>query len=334
MIEIDGSYGEGGGQIVRTAIALSATTGKNVKIYNIRKFRSNPGLKQQHIKTLETAARICNAQIDGEYLGSLGISFFPGEIMGGYFDVDIKTAGSITLLLQCIMPLVLKSNEDIQFKITGGTDVAWSPTIDYLIHVTVTALSKMGYTCDIKNIRRGYYPKGMGVVYANLKPKKLHKFDFSYQKSTVPRIYGISHCSNLPEHIAQRQAESATYHLNYKNFDCNIATDVTNTLSTGTGITLWKNFCGGSALGKRGFPAEDVGKKAANNVSVELESGADVDINLADQLIPYMGLVPGCSYTVRDITQHTKTNIWVTEQFLDVEFNIMEENGLFRVTSQ
>lgn len=333
MIEIDGSYGEGGGQIVRTAVTLSAAAGKNIKIYNIRKNRPVPGLKHQHVKTLETAACLCNADVTGLFLNSSNIGFFPGEIKGGCFRANIGTAGSITMLLQCIMPLATQTTEDIQLEITGGTDVAWSPTIDYLKYVTVPALSKMGYSCDINTIRRGYYPAGMGIVHANLKPSKLHHFDFSSSKPAVSKVSGISHCSNLPEHIVQRQADSAAQYLNTQNVDSTIRTEVLNNPSTGTGITLWKGHFGSSALGKRGLPAEKVGKTAAKNLIMELESDATVDVHLADQLIPYMGLFPGCSYTARELTQHTKTNIWVTEQFLDVKFNITKENNLYRVCS-
>ncbi|MFP4654938.1 MAG: RNA 3'-terminal phosphate cyclase [Methanohalobium sp.] len=333
MIKIDGSYGEGGGQIVRTAVALSAATGKNIKIHSIRKNRPNPGLKHQHVKTLETATRVCNAEVTGVSLNSSSVEFFPGDIKGSCFRVDIGTAGSITLLLQCIMPLVTQTAEDIQLEITGGTDVAWSPTIDYLKYVTVPALSKMRFSCDINTIRRGYYPVGMGVVHANLKPSKLHKFDFTSYRPSISKISGMSHCSNLPEHIAQRQKKSASQHLNTRNFDSDILTEVLNNPSTGTGITLWRGFFGSSELGKRGLPAEKIGKKAAENLTMELESEATVDIHLADQLIPYMGLFPGCSYTVRELTKHTKTNIWVTEQFLDVNFKIIKENNLFWVSS-
>ncbi len=329
MVEIDGSYGEGGGQIVRTAVALSAVTGEDVKVTNIRKNRPEPGLKAQHLKAIQTAALICDADVTGLSLHSTGISFSPEEIRGGKHEIDIGTAGSISLLLQCLMPAAAQARGELELTITGGTDVAWSPSIDYLRNVTNTALSKMGSDCEIEVLARGYYPKGGGRVRARISPSELKGYDFTMEKC---KISGISHCSNLPEHVAKRQADSASESVKFAGFGCHIDTEYAQQFSTGSGITLWCGLLGGSALGKRGLPAEKVGRSAAVELLTELGSGASVDVHLADQLIPYMGLSGGGSYTVRELSQHTRTNIWVTEQFLGVVFNIQKRGKLVEVS--
>lgn len=329
MIKIDGSYGEGGGQIVRTAVALSAVTGEEVCVKNIRKNRPEPGLKAQHVKAIQTAALICDAYVTGLSLQSTRISFSPKEIRGGKHEIDIGTAGSISLLLQCLMPAAAHARDELELIIRGGTDVAWSPPIDHLINVTNNALSKMGYDCEIEVLARGYYPKGGGCVRARIEPSELKCYDFTMEKC---QISGISHCSNLPEHVAKRQADSAAESVNAAGFGCQINTEYAQHISTGSGITLWCGLLGGSALGKRGLPAEKVGRSAAKELLTELESGASVDVHLADQLIPYMGLSGGGSYTVRELSQHTRTNIWVTEQFLDVVFKIQKRGKLVEVS--
>ncbi|WP_292380833.1 RNA 3'-terminal phosphate cyclase [Methanosarcina sp. UBA289] len=330
MLEIDGSYGEGGGQLVRTAVALSAVTGKEIRVTNIRKNRPNPGLKQQHLKALEAAARIFKAQISGLFPGSTELSFAPVEIEGGKYDIDIGTAGSITLLLQCIMPALPFAKEEVELTVKGGTDVAWSPTIDYLQHVTLRALERLGYSASVTLKEHGYYPKGGGKVSAYFKPCRLQGFHFL--KEEEEKIKGISHASNLPTHVPLRQAEAASIRLMEAGYQSQIETQSFEAFSTGSGITLWTGYIGGSALGKRGLPAERVGKSAADEIIPELRAGASVDTHLADQLIPYMALAGDSSYTVRELSLHTATNIWITEQFLDVKFKIEEKEGLFEIS--
>lgn len=329
MLEIDGSYGEGGGQIVRTAVALSAVTGREIRITKIRKNRQNPGLKQQHLKALETAARICEAQVSGLFPGSTELSFVPKEIKGGKYSIDIGTAGSISLLLQCLMPALPFAKEKTELTIIGGTDVAWSPTIDYLQQVTLKALEQLGYAGRIVLHEHGYYPKGGGKVSAFFEPCNLHGYHFLKEEK---EIRGISHASNLPAHVPLRQAEAARIRLLEAGYPSQIETRSFSAISTGSGITLWTGHLGGSALGARGLPAENVGRSAAEEIITDMKTEASVDIHLADQLIPYMAFAGESSYTVRELSPHTLTNIWITEQFLVVKFNIEEKEGFFKVS--
>ncbi|MDP2766338.1 MAG: RNA 3'-terminal phosphate cyclase, partial [Candidatus Methanoperedens sp.] len=252
------------------------------------------------------------------------------KIKAGVYEIDIGTAGSISLFLQCLMPAAIHAAETVRIKITGGTDVLWSPSIDYLRFVTMGALSQIGYDCKLTLIRRGYYPRGGGCVEAIINPSSMEKTNFD--RNTCPIVEVISHSSGLPDHVAERQAASAEKLLRQEGYESRISLEVDDYPSTGSGITLWCGTMGGSALGKPGLRAEKVGESAAKAILSELSSGAGVDVYLADQLIPYIALAGGGSFTTRIITPHTKTNIWVTEQFLDVKFRIEEmETGLFRV---
>ena len=343
MITIDGSYGEGGGQIIRTAVALSAVTREDITIYNIRSARPRPGLKPQHLMAVKTAAKMTGAQVEGLKISSTELTFKPKDIIGGHYVVDIGTAGSITLLLQCLMPAAATSKEHITLDITGGTDVAWSPPVDYMSHVLLPVLTSMGLKCNIKVNQRGYYPKGGGQVRAEIAPSFIIGVELEQEpgqeqeqkvepKKKHDTITGISHSSNLPEHVTRRQADSALAVLGAVGYGASIDTENFRCLSTGSGITLWCGHMGGSALGKRGLPAEKVGQAAADEIIAELGSVAAVDVHLADQLIPYMGLAGSGSFTVREVSEHTSTNIWVVEQFLDVKFGIKKQNdGLSRI---
>lgn len=330
-MRLDGSYGEGGGQILRTAVALSAVTGKPVEIHSIRKMRPKPGLAAQHVKAVEAVSSICDAEIEGCSLHSTYLSFKPAKIKGGTYNIDIGTAGSITLLLQCLMPAAMHAPSPVKLTITGGTDVAWSPPIDYLRYVTLGALSRMGYECALRLVRRGYYPRGGGCIEATINLSTLKKT--SFDKNPCNIVEGISHSSGLPAHVAQRQATSAEKILREEGYISSISLEMKDETSTGSGITLWCGTAGGSTLGKPGLRAEKVGSTAAVSILRELKPGAGVDIYLADQLIPYLALARGGSFTTRSLTPHARTNMWVTEQFLDVKFKIEELNtGLFLVS--
>lgn len=338
MIEIDGSFGEGGGQIVRTAVALSAVTGKSVHISKIRQGRPKPGLAPQHAHAILALASICRAKSTGIAPGSSEISFSPGEIHGGSYDISIGTAGSTTLLLQCLLPALLRANAPSTLSVQGGTDVQWSPTIDYFCNVFLPALQRFGAKVSLELVKRGYYPQGQGKVICHIEPSELQAAhlepgDFSngthYRSET--EIWGVSHCSNLPEHVARRQADIAVEVLQQAGFEAHIALEILRLPSTGSGITLWSRssgaYIGASSLGKRGLPAEKVGKSAAEELILELTSGASADVHLADQLIPYLALAGG-SYSTRELSLHTRTNIWTASQFLERKISISRKDIL------
>ncbi len=329
MIEIDGSYGEGGGSIVRMASVFSAISRKPFRIYNIRAKRPRPGLAAQHLKAVETVAGLCSGETEGLKTGAVEFEFHPGEIRGGEFRVDIGTAGSITLVLQCIMPVAMKADRKSVFTISGGTDVAWAPTIDYLRYVTLPVLRDNGYNGEIQLVKRGYYPVGGGIVNAFISPSRLGKMELKASEEKV--IQGISHCTNLPEHIPARQARASSKLLEKHGLKPEIRIENAKDGGAGSGITLWSNGKGGSALGERGKTAEKVGEEAALALIAELKSSAHVDVHLADQLIPYLALSGG-SYTARELSMHARTNIWVAEQFLDIKIETEKAADLFKIS--
>ena len=332
MIEIDGSYGEGGGQIVRTSVALSAVTGKSVLIKKIRQGRPKPGLAAQHAQAIRALGQICNAEIKGAEPGSSEVLFCPQEICGGSRRVEIGTAGSVTLLMQCLLPALLHAEKRTSLQVQGGTDVQWSPTVDYFRNVFLPALSFFGGRAGLQLLRRGYYPRGQGEVLLEVEPSHLKSAHISYEpfNPAQNRIMGISHCSNLPQHVAERQAASAIERLQEAGYEAEILQETGRLASTGSGITLWTAGKGASSLGERGLPAEKVGRRAAEEMVRELESPAAVDAHLADQLIPYLALAGG-SFTVSEISLHTKTNIWTAGHFLEAKFEIRAKEGIFSI---
>lgn len=338
-VEIDGSYGEGGGQIIRTAVALSAVTGRPVRIEKIRANRPNPGLAAQHLNAVDAVRRICDAEVKGLKLRSTTLEFSPSEIRGGRFEINIGTAGSITLLLQCLIPAALFAEEVTSLRIIGGTDVAWSPPFDFYKNVFLRALREMGCEVSLKLLRRGYYPKGGGVVEAYIEPMSNGLKGFVLTELEGGRrsneVKGVSHCGSLPRHVAERQARAAARALERSGYAADIEVETAETACPGSGITLWQDFKAGSSLGERGKRAEAVGEEAAAAILSELESAATVDVHLADQLVPYMALAAAdgeaSEIRVREVTKHLDTNIHITQKFLDVKFTVEKLDDTFAV---
>lgn len=332
MIKIDGSYGEGGGQILRSAVALSCIAGEDVEIYNIRANRPKPGLKAQHMKGVEAAKLLCDADVEGLRIGSTRLVFRPGKVRVRDLKIDIGTAGSIALILQTILPPLLHTGKECRLIITGGTDVSWSPSIDYFRFVTAKVLEEMGAKVNVELIRRGYYPKGGGEVIIEIGETTLTGRKFSEKKTDV--VYGVSHCSNLPAHVAERQARTAKKILESNGYSAEIKTEVSRGFSTGSGITLFTTYKGSVALGEKGKPAERVGEEAAHEILEELNRRGAFDRHLADQvMIPAVVAKGETEYTATEITLHTRSNAYVINSFFDgaakIEGNTIRINGVF-----
>jgi len=321
MIEIDGSYGEGGGQILRTSIALSCLTGEEIRIDKIRANRPKPGLAMQHLKGVEAAKLISDAEVEGLRQGSTTLVFKPGKLRKGKFRIDIGTAGSVTLILQTILLPALKAGGN--FEIRGGTDVSWSPPFDYMKNVTIKALSNMKAEISAELVSRGYYPKGGGLIRISVKPSSLSGFIFEGHEC---QIKGISHSSNLPPHVAERQANAAKKVLISKGYSAEIKKEIRKEFSTGSGITLWCGYKGGSSLGEKGKRAEKVGEEAANNLLNELRSDSVFDEFLADQIMPFAAVAKGITkYTTPKITNHQRSNAYVIRKFFGDIIDVNEE---------
>ncbi|MEM3927510.1 MAG: RNA 3'-terminal phosphate cyclase [Archaeoglobaceae archaeon] len=323
MLKIDGSYGEGGGQILRTSIALSCITGKEVEITKIRANRPKPGLAAQHLKGIEVAKVISDAEVEGLKIGSTRVVFKPKRIKGGNYKIDIGTAGSVTLILQTILPPLLLAERPSKLEIIGGTDVAWSPTIDYFRNVTLKAISELGAKISVELKARGYYPKGGGRIVVEIEPSKLSGKFFERPDC---EILGISHCQNLPEHVAIRQRDSALEFLSKNGLKARIDVEVLKGLSTGSGITIWCGYKGASALGEKGKRAEDVGFEAGKSFYEEFMLPGVFDSHLADQTMVFSAIAKGVTkFSTTKISTHQISNQYVINLFLGNAVKINEE---------
>lgn len=339
MLGIDGSYGEGGGQILRNSVALSTLTKKPIKITNIRANRPNPGIKPQHYISIKSIQELCDAEIKGLEIGSPTITFKPGDIKGGKFKFDIGTAGSITLVFQAFILASLNTETPITIQLTGGTDVKWSPSWDYFNHVFIPFLKKIGLNVNANLIKRGYYPKGGGeaeiTIYPceKIKPLKLDK----YQEFSTAN--GIINIANLPDHISTRIGHSVVKSLLKKDINTKIEVEESTSLSPGTGVTLWvenkDTILGTTVLGEREITSEELGKNATNNLLKEIESDVTLDVYAFDQLLPYMALAKDHGKStcyIREMTDHAKTNIWLLQQFLDAQFEAKQSEDNLKIT--
>ncbi|MBI2040535.1 MAG: RNA 3'-terminal phosphate cyclase [DPANN group archaeon] len=326
MIQIDGSYGEGGGQIIRTAIAMSAVTGKPIKITNIRANRSNPGLQPQHLTGVKAAAELCNAKVSGAELGSTELTFEPSKIQFGKFRFDIGTAGAITLVLQTLIPIAAFAPGTVRLEIRGGTHALHSPPIEYFQNIFCDYVEKFGLIVTANVEKYGFFPKGGGIVKVEVKPAKSYKpLNLTERGKLLNlKVFSIASEDLKTANVADRQVAGFRNGLPV-DYLVKVFTDYTKTLSTGSAVyahALYANCklaC--SALGERGKKAEDVGNECADGLMKEINSSATVDKHLADQLIPFLGLFGG-EFVTSEITEHTKTNIWVVEKFINKKFAI------------
>ena len=334
MIKIEGSYLEGGGQIVRTAVALSSIMSKSIEIINIRKGRTKPGLKNQHIHAIKALQKLCGAKVEGLVLGGEHLIFQPKKLKSKTLNIDIKTAGSITLLLQSLLIPCLFLDKKITLRIKGGTCTNWSMPVEFLENVLLQYFEPYCDKLKLKQEKRGYYPKGGGKIEIKLKPKfNEHPIEKINQGKLV-LIKGISHASKSLENakVAERQAKKAKELLKKYEVPIKITVEYSDTLSIGSGITLWAIFeneqgdkeviLGSDSLGARGKKSEIVGKEAAEKLINEIDNCACVDVHSADNLIPLMAFLPGSKIKVGEISKHTLTNIYTVEKFFGKIFEV------------
>lgn len=330
MIKVDGSYGEGGGAVLRITAALSALCSKPVHITDIRSGRPKPGLMPQHLNAVDAVSRLSDATVKGLEIGSSEIYFCPKALKGGNYRVDIKTAGSITLILQAFMIPAAFADGPVKITIIGGTDVRWSPSIDYLENVTLPIIRSMGYIANTRLIRRGHYPKGGGIFELEVTPVKKFK-PINISEIKFRGVKGISHAVKLPEHVARRQAKAAENILSHGGFHSEIEIQHSeDTLGPGSGIVLWtdgKTPVGGSSIGKPGKRAEKVGSEAAEEILYHISRKAGLDWYMADQILPYIAIAGNSSIKVSELTNHALTNIYVINKFIPRNFKVEGEIG-------
>ncbi len=341
---IDGSYGEGGGQILRTALALAAITGRAIQIEKIRAGRKNPGLAAQHLTSVRAAAAICRAQITGDEPGSQTLTFVPGgpPQPGDYlFDVaearEGGSAGATTLVLQTILLPLALADGDSTVVIRGGTHVAWSPPFDYVRDVWLPTLAQMGIEATLELAKWGWYPVGQGEIRVAIRGlgagPKLSSLTLT-ERGELRRVWGRAVAANLPSHIPQRMGDRARSLLAAAGVDSRIEPLRVRAACAGAGIFLTAEYehvrAGFSALGVRGKPSEAVAEEAVVALLAHRDSGAALDEHLADQLVLPLALADGRSaFTTERTSQHLLTNVWVVEQILGVRFEVEDlgKNG-------
>jgi RNA 3'-terminal phosphate cyclase (ATP) len=329
MLTIDGSYGEGGGQVVRSAVTLAAILGRPVQIINIRAGRKVPGLAAQHLTAVGAAAMICDADLRGAEAGSTHVTFVPqaNPVAGDYeFDVAAAreggSAGAATLVLQTILlPLALVKGPSTA-TVRGGTHVAWSPTFHYFRDVYLTALAKLGILASGELLNWGWFPAGEGAISLSLPGNAgpTYPVDWSV-RGELEQVFGVAVASGLPSHIAQRICNRAKNLLTQVGLSGTVQPVRTKSVSPGAGIFLTAQYqrinAGFGALGKKGKPSDQVAQEAVDAFLAFHHSPAVIDSHLADQLVLPLALHgQPAVLTVEAITEHTRTNVWVAEQFL------------------
>ncbi|WP_243369770.1 RNA 3'-terminal phosphate cyclase [Geotalea sp. SG265] len=320
MLTIDGSHGEGGGQMLRTALSLSAILNRPFRMVNIRAARKKPGLQPQHLMAVKAARIVTDAEVSGGTTGSMEITFTPRAIGGGSFRFDIGTAGSISLVLQTVIPILLFAGRESSITVTGGTNVPFSPSADYLAEVFAPSLRKIGGNIRIYRDRYGFYPRGGGKVRVDVvraeKPSPLE----ATERGMIRRVTGRSAVANLPDSIAERQRKRTVELL--KPLPCPVEVERTRVDAYGPGSFVFlrleeeHGLAGFQALGAPGKPAEVVAAEAANQVLEHVASNAALDPHLADQIVLYLAMCHGRSiFSTSAVTRHLLTNLWVMEQF-------------------
>ncbi|MDP1772232.1 MAG: RNA 3'-terminal phosphate cyclase [Methylobacter sp.] len=324
---IDGSHGEGGGQILRSTLSLSAITGRPVRIENLRANRKKPGLAAQHLTSVRAAAMLCDAEVKGAELGSQTLQFIPRRpVLAGDYFLDVAeareggSAGAVMLVLQTLLPPLALAAGVSTVILCGGTHVDMSPSYDYVHDVWLPTLARMGVRAELSLVRSGWYPVGRGEVRLRIEgsgellPLRLE------HRGLLRKVTGRALAANLPAHVCERMASHARDLLEQAGIAAEIDGVVLEAACPGAGLYLTAHYenslAGFSAQGKRGKPAEQVAEEACSALLHHYRSGAALEQHLADQLILPTALCRGESvFGVERISPHLVTNAWVVQRF-------------------
>lgn len=331
MIEIDGAHGEGGGQLVRTAVAVAAARRVPIRITNIRARRAVPGLAAQHLAAVRAVAALSDARCDGAQLRSTTLTFEPRRLRGGEVDIDVGTAGSVTLVLQAMLPAAVATGQRVVMTIRGGTDVRAAPPLDYLRWVLLPLLARLGVRGELQLERRGYYPKGGGVVRLALEPvAELAPFVVE-RLGAVARIEVRVHVARLARSVAERMESAARAGLP-PELPVDTMLEVCppeHSLGPGGAIVLCarseQTILGAAQVAERGVRAEQLGGAAAQALLRDLRAGATLDVHAADQLLVFMALARAPSvFRASQISTHAATAMWLLQRLTGARFETQD----------
>ena len=320
FMEIDGSFGEGGGQIVRTAITLSCIMKQPIIIENIRKNRKNPGLKPQHLTALKILKKICNGDFDQLKIGATSLKFIPNEVQSLNLKENVGTAGSISLIIQVLIPVIAICKKKIKLTIIGGTDVLWSPTIDYTQMVLREAYARMGINCSINVIKRGYYPKGGGIIELEVLPsEKINPIVLNTRKTKNVKL--ICTFSKLATELINNQINYIERKLIENNFTVENQVKEESALDSGSSLLI-SSIDNNSVIGIDSLFNKKT-KKFDLDLDKFIQNKYGVDEQLADMLVLPASLATGMTiFQVDNISKHLETNLFVASKITGCKYGI------------
>jgi RNA 3'-terminal phosphate cyclase (ATP) len=329
MITIDGSKGEGGGQVLRTALAMSLATGQPFHLENIRSGREKPGLLRQHLTAVQAATAVGEARVEGDALGSRAITFVPQAIQPGDYRFAVGTAGSATLVLQTVLPPLLTTAHGSTLVLEGGTHNPWAPPFDFLQRVFVPLVNRLGPHVETSLTRPGFYPAGGGSFTVKVRPSAvLKRLDLLMRGEIVGRRV-TALLANLPRHIAERELRTVTDRLNWPR-DCSSIQTFDGLPGPGNLVLVEVESDHvteiATGFGEVGVPAEAVAEQAVKETKRYLVAGAPVGAHLADQLLTVLALGEGGAFRSLALSRHALTNIEVIRQFVAVRIDVLDED--------
>ncbi|MFV0547182.1 MAG: RNA 3'-terminal phosphate cyclase [Limnobaculum xujianqingii] len=336
-IEIDGSKGEGGGQILRSGLSLSMLTGKAVRFTHIRAGRSKPGIMRQHLTAILAAQQICAAQVSGATLNSTVLTFIPGQIKSGDYQFDLGGAGSCTLVLQTLLPALWSANGESRVRLSGGTHNPMAPSTSFLQQVWLPLMDRMGAKSTLLVHRCGFYPAGGGEVEITVYPVKQWQTLHLLQRGKLIEIGAQSLIADVPDSVARRELNIVKQQLKVEESKLS-SVDVSSARCAGNALLvklqfehLTELFC---TIGTKGKAAAKVAQEACDEAQAYLTSTAAVGEYLADQLLLPMAIAGEGSFTTSEITDHLSTNALVICQFLNCHIDIQSVDQRIEVTIQ
>ena len=335
MIEIDGSEGEGGGQILRSSLSLAIITQQPFRIVNIRANREKPGLMRQHLTAVKAAAEICAAEVEGAEMGSRTLTFRPGRLAAGDYSFAIGTAGSCTLVFQTVLPALLTASGESRVRITGGTHNRGAPPFDFLARSFSPLLERMGAKLQLDLVSHGFFPRGGGEIRANITPAPRLRALKLHERGAWVRGYAEAYVSAIPLHVAQRELSVIGRTLGWSQ-DQLLLRALPNDVGPGNALTITLEhenvtevFTG---FGEKGVRAETVAEQAAAEARDYLSAVAPVGEHLADQLLLPMALGEGGSFVATEATLHLRSNVDVIERFTARRISIDQLNDGYEVS--